>query len=50
MEGRTEFCPDESNVRRDGSYIYEQFMPTEGTDVKVCVCVCVCVCVKAGGG
>ena len=29
------FSPDENNVRRDGSYIYEQFMPTEGTDVKV---------------
>jgi hypothetical protein len=22
-------------VRRDGSYIYEEFMPTGGTDVKV---------------
>ena len=22
-------------MRRDGSYIYEEFMPTEGTDVKV---------------
>jgi len=25
----------ESNVRRNGSYIYEDFMPTDGTDVKV---------------
>jgi inositol hexakisphosphate/diphosphoinositol-pentakisphosphate kinase len=31
----SDFCPDENKVRRDGSYIYEQFMPTEGTDVKV---------------
>ena len=45
--GRTDFCPDENKVRRDGSYIYEQFMPTEGTDVKVCcVCACVRVCVR----
>ena len=27
--------PDESSVRREGSYIYEEFLPTEGTDVKV---------------
>lgn len=25
----------ESSVRREGSYIYEDFMPTDGTDVKV---------------
>lgn len=25
----------ESNVRKTGSYIYEEFMPTDGTDVKV---------------
>ena len=25
----------ESNVRRSGSYIYEDFMATDGTDVKV---------------
>jgi hypothetical protein len=24
-------------VRRDGSYIYEEFMPTGGTDVKVAI-------------
>ena len=43
----SDFCPDENKVRRDGSYIYEQFMPTEGTDVKVCcVCACVRVCVR----
>ena len=29
------FHPEQSRVRRDGSYIYEQFMNTEGTDVKV---------------
>lgn len=25
----------ESKVRRTGSFIYEEFMPTDGTDVKV---------------
>ena len=25
----------ESRVRKTGSYIYEDFMPTDGTDVKV---------------
>ena len=24
-----------STVRKNGSFIYEQFMPTDGTDVKV---------------
>ncbi|XP_028407924.1 inositol hexakisphosphate and diphosphoinositol-pentakisphosphate kinase 2-like, partial [Dendronephthya gigantea] len=28
------YC-DQSQVRKSGSYIYENFMPTEGTDVKV---------------
>jgi inositol hexakisphosphate/diphosphoinositol-pentakisphosphate kinase len=32
---RFSFHPEESRVRREGSYIYEQFMNTEGTDVKV---------------
>lgn len=27
----------ESSVRKTGSYIYEEFMPTDGTDVKVMV-------------
>lgn len=31
----SEFHPDVRNVRREGSYIYEEFMPTGGTDVKV---------------
>ena len=30
-----EFHPEISTVRRDGSYIYEAFLPTGGTDVKV---------------
>lgn len=30
----------ESNVRKTGSYIYEEFMPTDGTDVKVWPCNC----------
>lgn len=29
-------------VRRDGSYIYEEFLATGGTDVKVCCSVYVC--------
>ncbi|KAL9660006.1 hypothetical protein QQ045_024816 [Rhodiola kirilowii] len=31
----SDFHPDVRRVRRDGSYIYEEFMPTGGTDVKV---------------
>ncbi|CAL0321760.1 unnamed protein product [Lupinus luteus] len=31
----SDFHPDVRRVRREGSYIYEQFMPTGGTDVKV---------------
>ncbi|CAD6229623.1 unnamed protein product [Miscanthus lutarioriparius] len=31
----SEFYPYVRKVRRDGSYIYEEFMPTGGTDVKV---------------
>ncbi|CAO2816248.1 unnamed protein product [Amaranthus hypochondriacus] len=31
----SEFHPDVREVRRDGSYIYEEFMHTGGTDVKV---------------
>lgn len=31
----SEFHPDLRRVRRSGSYIYEEFMPTGGTDVKV---------------
>lgn len=31
----SEFYPDVRKVRRDGSFIYEEFMPTGGTDVKV---------------
>ena len=30
-----EFVPELNHVRRDGSYIYEAFLPTMGTDVKV---------------
>lgn len=29
----------ESSVRKEGSYIYEDFVVTDGTDVKVCVFV-----------
>ncbi|KAJ6738888.1 INOSITOL HEXAKISPHOSPHATE AND DIPHOSPHOINOSITOL-PENTAKISPHOSPHATE KINASE [Salix koriyanagi] len=31
----SEFNPEVRRVRREGSYIYEEFMPTGGTDVKV---------------
>ncbi|CAM9421282.1 unnamed protein product [Chrysoparadoxa australica] len=31
----SEFYPDANEVRRDGSYIYEEFVETQGTDVKV---------------
>lgn len=31
----------ESSVRKTGSYIYEEFMPTDGTDVKVEFGTCV---------
>lgn len=31
----SEFHPELRRVRRSGSYIYEEFMPTGGTDVKV---------------
>ena len=31
----SEFYPGQNDVRRDGSYIYEEFVHTQGTDVKV---------------
>lgn len=31
----SEFHPDENEVRTDGSYIYEEFLETQGTDVKM---------------
>lgn len=31
----SEFYADVNEVRRDGSYIYEQFVETQGTDVKM---------------
>jgi len=32
---RSSFYSSESTIRKTGSYIYEDFMPTDGTDVKV---------------
>ena len=32
----SDFYPDINEVRRDGSYIYEEFIETQGTDVKMC--------------
>lgn len=29
------YCPDVHTVRKDGTYIYEEFLSTFGTDVKV---------------
>lgn len=31
---RSSFYSSESTIRKTGSYIYEDFMPTDGTDVK----------------
>lgn len=31
----SEYCKNEWAIRRDGSFIYEDFLPTEGVDVKV---------------
>jgi len=31
----SDFCPDINEVRRSGSYIYEEFVETQGTDVKM---------------
>jgi inositol hexakisphosphate/diphosphoinositol-pentakisphosphate kinase len=31
----SEFYPEINEVRRDGSYIYEEFVETQGTDVKM---------------
>ena len=39
----SEFSADNSVVRRDGTYIYEEFVPTGGTDVKVCLIDCLFV-------
>uniref|UniRef100_A0A8C0U9N1 Inositol hexakisphosphate and diphosphoinositol-pentakisphosphate kinase n=1 Tax=Cyanistes caeruleus TaxID=156563 RepID=A0A8C0U9N1_CYACU len=35
---RSSVYSPESSVRKTGSYIYEEFMPTDGTDVKQTVC------------
>jgi inositol hexakisphosphate/diphosphoinositol-pentakisphosphate kinase len=31
----SEFYPHENDLRKDGSFIYEEFVVTQGTDVKV---------------
>lgn len=31
----SEFVPGECSIRTDAAYIYEEFLPTAGTDVKV---------------
>lgn len=33
----SQFFPDENEIRREGSYIYEEFLVTGGTDIKVYV-------------
>ena len=35
VKDRSSTYSNEGNVRRDGSYIYENFMATDGSDVKV---------------
>uniref|UniRef100_A0A5S6Q9R2 Inositol hexakisphosphate and diphosphoinositol-pentakisphosphate kinase n=1 Tax=Trichuris muris TaxID=70415 RepID=A0A5S6Q9R2_TRIMR len=35
VDNRSSVYSPESRVRKEGSYIYEEFMPTDGTDVKV---------------
>ena len=35
VKDRSSKYSKESSVRAEGSYIYEEFMPTDGTDVKV---------------
>ena len=35
VDDRSSVYCNETEVRQDGSYIYEDFMPTDGTDVKV---------------
>ena len=54
VKDRSSVYSHTSRVRHNGAYLYEDFMPTDGTDVKVricdvCVCVCVCVCLHVGG-
>uniref|UniRef100_A0A7S4SUP1 Inositol hexakisphosphate and diphosphoinositol-pentakisphosphate kinase n=1 Tax=Alexandrium monilatum TaxID=311494 RepID=A0A7S4SUP1_9DINO len=31
----SEFDPNQNKIRRDGVYVYEPFLPTQGTDIKV---------------
>ncbi|KRX50941.1 Inositol hexakisphosphate and diphosphoinositol-pentakisphosphate kinase 2 [Trichinella murrelli] len=35
VDNRSSIYSPESHIRKEGSYIYEEFMPTDGTDVKV---------------
>ena len=34
----SQFYPEEHSIRREGSFIYEEFLVTQGTDVKVYTC------------
>lgn len=50
---RSSVYSPESSVRKTGSYIYEEFMPTDGTDVKgelwaYSVMLCTCRCTQWG--
>jgi inositol-hexakisphosphate/diphosphoinositol-pentakisphosphate 1-kinase len=31
----SQFYPEVSTIRREGSFIYEEFMMTQGTDIKI---------------
>ena len=46
---RSSVYSPESSVRKTGSYIYEEFMPTDGTDVKVRQSL-EWLCLRAWGG
>ncbi|KAB0401717.1 hypothetical protein E2I00_004990 [Balaenoptera physalus] len=46
---RSSVYSPESSVRKTGSYIYEEFMPTDGTDVKVMQTVCGFDLLRANG-
>ena len=35
MRDRSSYYSKESNIRKEGSFIYEEFLATDGSDVKV---------------
>lgn len=53
IQDRSSSYSRESAVRKEGSYIYEEFMATDGTDVKVSCpnlpYICTCACLVSAG-